>query len=142
MASSNGQLQATQFCSGAVLPATSFDLHDIGTIKVYAILEHEMISLNSLAGRESAAIGFFWGCFGAFVSAGLALLVSPPTGVALAVYAAVTAVLGLGSCAFAVQWYFASKERNAMVGSIRDRSSSPVTLQLSPSSLPAGTPAQ
>lgn len=117
-----------------MLGATQFDYHGLGTLKVYALLESEMESLNSLSGRESAAIGLFWGCFGAFVSALLGLLLSfPTTPASIAIYVSVTAALALGSVAFGVQWYFARRDRNAMVKAIRARAPTPVSLQLSPS---------
>jgi hypothetical protein len=100
---------------------------------VYSILEYEMAALNSLSGRESLAIGCFWGCGGALIAAVLGALITFPSDPRKAgVYTAVTAVLALGTVLSGAQWLLAKKERNAMVAAIKARTAHPVTIQPSP----------
>ena len=124
--------------------AAGLDVHGIGIVKVYSLMEHEMDALGSASARMNIAMGSFFACAGALVSAVLSYLTiqdSERHPMATAIYvAAMLALAGLSALSGLLCRAF-MQERSAMVAKIIKRSAVAVRLEPVQATSKADSPA-
>jgi hypothetical protein len=118
---------------------TGLEVHGLGTLKVYSLLEYEMDALGSATARMNVAMGATFTCVGAFVTAMLGYYsITSPTPHVEAIYVGAIIALGATSVMTGIFWIVFMVERGSMVTKIKARSATPVRLE--PVGHSAGTP--
>ena len=81
--------------------------HRLASVEVFEVMSNDLDALQRDIGDESQALGFFTAALGAFVplAISLATLPSGATAASVGLYAATSAVSGLGALWFGIAWW-------------------------------------
>lgn len=124
-----------------VVPSAGLEIHGVGVLKVYSLLEHEMDALGATSTRLNVSMsGTFLGV-GSLISAILGCVgIDDPTKHqgAVAMYTGAIVALGLVTILCGILWISFWRERRGMVTTIKARSATPVKME--PVARSAGTP--
>jgi hypothetical protein len=128
-------------------PAQGFDVHGMGIVKIYQLMESEVRSLGSASAAENITMSGCFACLGGFISAVLGYLALPDPKVpadahpvVVGTYVGALIALGVLTVVCGALWFVFWRARAKAVAEIIRRSPVPVRFAFPAHS--AGTPQQ